>query len=190
MTRLPTPGSDEGQWGQILNDYLSAVHKADGTLKDNIVTSTNLASGAVTADNLAPNTITTSTIQPATITEDKLDPTVVSKLNSGGGTPGATGPTGPQGPTGATGPAGTPGSAGSMGATGATGAQGASGATGSTGATGATGPAGATTWAGITDKPSVVVSNTVSQIWRGSQAAYDALGTYESEVLYFIEDAV
>ena len=38
MTRLPTPGSDEGQWGQILNDYLSAAHKTDGTLKANVVT--------------------------------------------------------------------------------------------------------------------------------------------------------
>jgi hypothetical protein len=70
------------------------------------------------------------------------------------------------------------------------GSVGATGPTGVTGATGATGPAGATTWAGITDKPSVVVSNTVYQIWRGSQAAYDALGTYESNALYFIEDAV
>ncbi|QQS17714.1 hypothetical protein IPL44_01595 [Candidatus Saccharibacteria bacterium] len=37
MTRLPTPGSDAGQWGAILNDYLSAAHKNDGTLKDNSV---------------------------------------------------------------------------------------------------------------------------------------------------------
>lgn len=33
MVRLPTPGSDQGQWGQILNDYLSVEHNADGTLK-------------------------------------------------------------------------------------------------------------------------------------------------------------
>jgi lysophospholipase L1-like esterase len=31
--RLPTPGSDNGQWGQLLNDYLSVEHNADGTLK-------------------------------------------------------------------------------------------------------------------------------------------------------------
>lgn len=31
--RLPNPGSDQGQWGQILNDYLSVEHNADGTLK-------------------------------------------------------------------------------------------------------------------------------------------------------------
>jgi hypothetical protein len=34
MARLPIPGSDQGQWGEILNDYLSVAHQTDGTLKD------------------------------------------------------------------------------------------------------------------------------------------------------------
>ncbi|HUS26690.1 MAG TPA: hypothetical protein VMY99_05070 [Nevskiaceae bacterium] len=33
MTRLPIPGSDDGAWGTILNDFLSVEHNADGTLK-------------------------------------------------------------------------------------------------------------------------------------------------------------
>lgn len=33
MTRLPTPGSDDGQWGNILNDFLLTEHDADGGLK-------------------------------------------------------------------------------------------------------------------------------------------------------------
>jgi hypothetical protein len=33
MTRLPTPGSDNGTWGNVLNDFLSVEHNADGTLK-------------------------------------------------------------------------------------------------------------------------------------------------------------
>jgi hypothetical protein len=33
MARLPTPGSDNGVWGTILNDFLSVEHNADGTLK-------------------------------------------------------------------------------------------------------------------------------------------------------------
>lgn len=33
MTRLPTPGSDDGAWGDILNDFLSVEHNTDGTLK-------------------------------------------------------------------------------------------------------------------------------------------------------------
>lgn len=137
---LPTPGSDSGEWGTILNDYLSAAHKADGTLKDSIVTS----------NNLAPNAVTVTEIQNQTITEAKLDPAVVSKLNA------VAGPTGATGPTGASGTPGTPGATGTtgqMGATGATGPSGPSGnpgnpgsqgATGAAGVTGATGPVGAT----------------------------------------------
>lgn len=34
MTRLPKPGSDDGQWGAILNDFLSVEHNADGSLKN------------------------------------------------------------------------------------------------------------------------------------------------------------
>ena len=33
MTRLPQPGSDDGTWGAILNDFLGVEHNADGTLK-------------------------------------------------------------------------------------------------------------------------------------------------------------
>lgn len=33
MARLPTPGSDDGEWGAILNDFLSVDHNPDGTLK-------------------------------------------------------------------------------------------------------------------------------------------------------------
>ncbi len=34
MSRLPQPGSDKGIWGDVLNDFLSVAHNADGTLKD------------------------------------------------------------------------------------------------------------------------------------------------------------
>lgn len=37
MSRLPTPGQDEGQWGDILNDFLAQVHNTDGTIKDNAI---------------------------------------------------------------------------------------------------------------------------------------------------------
>lgn len=33
MARLPQPGSDEGNWGTILNDFLAVSHNGDGTLK-------------------------------------------------------------------------------------------------------------------------------------------------------------
>ena len=116
MARLPIPGSDQGSWGQILNDYLSQSHNADGTVKTGVISESNLDSAAV------------------------------AKLNSGGGTPGATGAAGATGATGTAGPAGATGAAGTAGAIGATGPQGpigpGGGATGPTGATGPQGPAG------------------------------------------------
>lgn len=33
MARLPVPGSDDGTWGGVLNDFLSVEHNTDGTLK-------------------------------------------------------------------------------------------------------------------------------------------------------------
>lgn len=33
MPRLPVPGSDDGTWGDILNDYLSSGHQPDGSHK-------------------------------------------------------------------------------------------------------------------------------------------------------------
>lgn len=33
MARLPIPGQDSGNWGSILNDFLSMEHNSDGTLK-------------------------------------------------------------------------------------------------------------------------------------------------------------
>lgn len=146
--RLPTPGGDEGSWGHILNDYLAAAHKSDGTLKDNVVTASAIAPGAITVAELQNNTIT----------EDKLDPLLLDKIETGVGPIGPIGATGATGPSGAAGPPGAVGASGAtggMGATGPTGPQGATGATGiagpqgPTGPIGATGPAGATTIDGI-----------------------------------------
>ncbi|MFZ2545221.1 MAG: hypothetical protein WAW80_04545 [Candidatus Saccharimonadales bacterium] len=36
MARLPQPGGDNGNWGTILNEYLSEAHQADGSLKPGI----------------------------------------------------------------------------------------------------------------------------------------------------------
>jgi hypothetical protein len=33
MARLPIPGKDAGQWGSVLNAFLSVEHNPDGTLK-------------------------------------------------------------------------------------------------------------------------------------------------------------
>lgn len=52
MSRLPQPGSDSGQWGQILNDFLSQIHNTDGTLKPSVVDSAALAPNAVDETSL------------------------------------------------------------------------------------------------------------------------------------------
>ena len=122
MPRLPKPGKDQGQWGQILNDYLSQVHKPDGTLKDN------------------------------SVPESALSPQVQSKLEIITGQQGATGPAGATGPQGATGASGTPGASGvpgSQGATGTPGTQGPSGPTGPVGTAGGQGATGATGASGV-----------------------------------------
>ena len=62
MSRLPQPGADDGQWGDILNDYLLQSHNADGSVKDDVVGTSNVQDGA--------------------ITEAKLDSAVATKLNS------------------------------------------------------------------------------------------------------------
>lgn len=65
MPRLPVPGADEGTWGDILNQYLLASHKSDGSLKDDAVPAT--------------------AIPDATITEAKLDSALATKVNGAGG---------------------------------------------------------------------------------------------------------
>lgn len=189
MTRLPTPGGDEGNWGQILNDYLSAAHNPNGTLKPGIITTTN------------------------------LDQEVQDKLDTIAGQQGPTGPSGAQGiqgPAGTPGTVGATGATGASGAQGLPGATGPSGAQGASGAMGATGPAGATTIAGISGlqtaldgKAATSHTHIISQVtnlqstldakasglngltgvWRGSQAEYDAIPSKDSAILYVISGA-
>ncbi|CAN5668111.1 hypothetical protein BH09ACT8_BH09ACT8_15630 [soil metagenome] len=52
MPRLPVPGGDNGNWGTILNDYLSQVHMSDGTLKNNSVGSAQIANQSVSLAKL------------------------------------------------------------------------------------------------------------------------------------------
>jgi hypothetical protein len=91
VARLPQPGGDSGTWGDVLNDYLSQVHNADGTLKDSSVTSSVLApnsvtnnaiaSDAVNAANIADGSISNALIADGTIAEAKLTSAVQTKLN-------------------------------------------------------------------------------------------------------------
>jgi hypothetical protein len=55
MPRLPQPGSDAGNWGTILNDFLTATHDTNGNLKAGVVTNSAIAAGAVSIGKLAVN---------------------------------------------------------------------------------------------------------------------------------------
>lgn len=49
MARLPTPGSDDGTWGDVLNDFLEVAHNPDGSLANSVVNVNNIAAGAAGA---------------------------------------------------------------------------------------------------------------------------------------------
>ena len=53
MARLPTIGGDSGSWGEVLNDFLLKAHNSDGSLKDGIIGSSQVAAGAFTDSHIA-----------------------------------------------------------------------------------------------------------------------------------------
>lgn len=53
MSRLPIPGGDDDTWGNILNDFLGVSHNADGTLKNNAVTTGSVTDGSIIEAKLA-----------------------------------------------------------------------------------------------------------------------------------------
>lgn len=55
MARLPIPGGDNGDWGEVLNQFLSVEHKSDGSLKqsDAINQAITDAANAVSASEAA-----------------------------------------------------------------------------------------------------------------------------------------
>jgi hypothetical protein len=52
MPRLPIPGSDDGDWGNILNSYLEVSLASDGTLNSNVVGTNQIQANAVTNTQL------------------------------------------------------------------------------------------------------------------------------------------
>lgn len=53
MARLPNPGSDHGQWGDILNDYLGQSLDSSGGIKPAVVGAAQLQDGSVTVSKLS-----------------------------------------------------------------------------------------------------------------------------------------
>lgn len=90
MPRLPIPGSDGGQWGNILNEYLSVSHNPDGSIKSSLLTPSDGVTGPT-------------------------GPIGATGPQGIQGTQGETGPQGPAGNNGATGATGPIGATGVMG---------------------------------------------------------------------------
>ena len=57
--RLPIPGGDDDQWGDVLNQYLSVEHNADGSLKDT-VRAADLTAGLASVSIVETTTKTTA----------------------------------------------------------------------------------------------------------------------------------
>lgn len=58
MARLPQPGGDSGNWGNVLNDFLLQAHQADGTIKANAVDSAAIQNNSISGSKLQDNTVT------------------------------------------------------------------------------------------------------------------------------------
>lgn len=75
MSRLPTPGSDAGTWGDVLNDFLVQAHNSDGTLKNGTVFTATLDSsvqvqlGSVAATTQAGTSYTLGLADASTAVE-------------------------------------------------------------------------------------------------------------------------
>ena len=67
MARLPIPGSDDGQWGDILNDFLRIEHNNDGTLKDSGTIAAKADDSAVIHNTGAENVAGTKTFQSSPV---------------------------------------------------------------------------------------------------------------------------
>ncbi len=52
MARLPVPGSDNGTWGDVLNDYLAVAHDASGNIKVGAVGSSALQDDSISETKL------------------------------------------------------------------------------------------------------------------------------------------
>lgn len=96
MTRLPTPGGDDNQWGDILNQYLLQSHKSDGTLKDGVVSFLNLdtnlkdqinstssnTGGTISLDGAVTGPATSNSLKDGAVSLAHLDTALKNQLNA------------------------------------------------------------------------------------------------------------
>jgi len=82
VARLPTPGSDSGKWGDILNAYLTVSLNPDGTLKDSAVTETTItnAGGLLASSNLSELTDISTAKTNLSLTKSDVNLTDVDNI--------------------------------------------------------------------------------------------------------------
>jgi hypothetical protein len=94
--RLPTPGSDSGDWGDLLNEFLTVGHSADGVNIGGMVESTKGSDFTLAATDNGKRLVATAAITITAPTVGTLgDGFEVEIVNDSGGTvtidgPGAT----------------------------------------------------------------------------------------------------
>jgi len=81
MTRLPQPGGDDGNWGDILNAFLAVSHGQDGALLDGIVGSAQLKDGAVSTAKIADANVTAAKLA-GNIPKSALSASVQASLDN------------------------------------------------------------------------------------------------------------
>lgn len=79
--RLPTPGSDAGMWGDILNEFLLQSHTSAGAIKDASIGTSQLQNGSVTSSVIAADAVNASSIQDGTVTKANLVSGVQTSLD-------------------------------------------------------------------------------------------------------------
>ncbi len=72
MARLPVPGSDNGAWGNLLNDFLLEAHTTTGDLKNDSVGTSQLQANSITASQLQSSSVTTPALNNGSVTSAKL----------------------------------------------------------------------------------------------------------------------
>lgn len=81
MARLPIPGSDSGQWGTILNDFLSQAHDSAGALAANSVGSSQIQADSVTGAKIPTNAVGTTHIQTNAVTSTKIPSNAITSTH-------------------------------------------------------------------------------------------------------------
>lgn len=72
MARLPEVGGDSGNWGAILNEYLSESLHSDGSLKPNTVGAPQIKPGSITTSAIADGQVTNAKLANGSVSTSKL----------------------------------------------------------------------------------------------------------------------